>query len=294
MKTQLIQNRFYFSLLLLTFLINSPIAFATQISQEKNGVFFVKIQNLPVNVGDIVVAKDPTGKSKGFIRIVQVKGDRAAGRLLKGEAKAGYTLEARKASTAKTSEKRNQSSRQKPSPASRPQNGSYGFTVGYGTNSMDVKLTLPTERTVKLSGSGFSVNGLYDMHLFSLLWFRGLFGYESFNVKGEDFCGDAGNETCKASIGYLAADIWGRLMLSEGTFRPWVGGGLSLYFPATKSATAVKSISSTSVISPGLGFDYMLANGMYIPVQFEYGLFPQSADVKASQMILRVGLGFGF
>jgi outer membrane protein W len=83
---------------------------------------------------------------------------------------------------------------------------------------------------------------------------------------------------------------------SQGGFRPWVGAGFDVMFPLAKESTALdkESITNTSVIAIGGGFDWMLSDSSYLPLQLEYNLYPSSAEVSASAMSVRLGYAWGF
>ena len=150
--------------------------------------------------------------------------------------------------------------------------------------------------TAALSGSAFSAMGFFDYEMFPQIWFRGLAGLEGFSVSGASICGSANASDCNASIYYISADFMGRYVFSNGSFRPWLGGGIAMMFPATKSASAVDaaSISNTTVLQVAGGFDYFLNKDLFIPVSLEYGLLPKSNEVEATWIELRVGLGIPF
>ncbi|MCB0357948.1 MAG: hypothetical protein KDD40_13115, partial [Bdellovibrionales bacterium] len=109
-------------------------------------------------------------------------------------------------------------------------------------------------------------------------------------------CGTNNDSACDVEISYLALDLWGRYVMTQGTFRPWVGIGFNLLFPSSKASTAIdeESITSTSVFAGGLGFDWFFKSDMYLPVQIEYGIYPSSDTVKANYLAARFGVGIDF
>jgi outer membrane protein W len=136
-----------------------------------------------------------------------------------------------------------------------------------------------------------------DYPLFPWLIFRGMAGLEQFAVGGanDTSTGGCGGE-CTAEISYLTFDFWGKFNFSQGGFRPWAGAGFDVMFPLTKDSTALdkESITNTSVIAIGGGFDWMLSDTSYLPFQIEYNLYPSSAEVSASAIALRLGYAWGF
>jgi hypothetical protein len=169
---------------------------------------------------------------------------------------------------------------------------------------MDVRVTNATNQdlgTASMSGYGFSAKGLFDYELFPQIWFRGTAGLETFNAEagsrgsGRD-CGPGNSDACNAKLMYLTFDFIGRYVFGQGSFRPWLGGGLGLLFPASKDATALDpaSISTTNVIVFAGGFDWFTSPTFYVPVSIEYGLLPKSDEVEASWIALRAGFAVPF
>ena len=119
---------------------------------------------------------------------------------------------------------------------------------------------------------------------------------EGFTVAGNSICGPTNSDACNAKLIYLSFDFMARYIFSNDSFRPWIGGGLSLLFPATKEASALDSasISTTNAIVGAFGFDYYVNNTFYIPVSIEYGLLPKSDEVSANWIAFRTGFGLPF
>jgi hypothetical protein len=138
--------------------------------------------------------------------------------------------------------------------------------------------------------------GFFDYEMYPQIWFRGLTGLEGFSASGASMCGSQNTSACNASIYYISFDGMARYVFMNGNFRPWLGAGIALMFPATKSATALdaSSISNTTVIQVAGGMDWFVTPTMFIPVSLEYGMLPKSNEVEASWITLRVGLGLPF
>ncbi|MEO0335356.1 MAG: hypothetical protein AAF202_03125, partial [Pseudomonadota bacterium] len=222
-------------------------------------------------------------------------------------ARKGYTLQyrAKKGSTArkgKAAKGKMANNSSGDAGASSGSSDSYwGLLVGFAQNSMSVKLKDEDgedREEVTMSGNGFSAKGLLDYKLLDNVWFRGTGGIEQFSTAGTEDCGESDpfDEACTTDIMYFALDLWGRYVITEGTFRPWLGAGFTLLVPLSKTSTALDedSVTNTSVMSAGLGFDYFLSPTFYIPFQVEYGLLPSSEDVTANLIAIRLGAGFSF
>lgn len=248
--------------------------------------------------GDIYEVIDPQGAKKGLIKVMKVKGGRALG-LLKGSAKKGWNLKKRSSSQAKKGRSGAPQKDRYESLKQASASGSfYGILAGFSSNSMSAKIEQGNNTTldVDMTGSGFSGRLLFDYALWTSLWFRGLLGLENFATKGDANCGLSNNEECKVEISYLALDLWGRYLLTQGTFRPWIGLGFNLLFPSSQVSTAIdeESITSTSVFAAGGGVDWFFKPDMYMPIQIEYGMFPSSETVSVSYISFRLGVAIDF
>ncbi len=277
--------------LILTF--HSVFSFAAEVTKVKGGSALIDLKGDSASAGDQFFALSSDGKKRGILQITKVKGDKAIAKITKGKAEAGMTLQARSGGGGNASKGRSKHTAQ-------PTGRSYwGGVLGLAMDSMKVRVTNPITKVAAdaaLSGTSFSAKGLFDYELFPQIWFRGLGGLESFSARGSSICGTSGTDACNASIYYIAADFLGRYVFSEGNYRPWLGGGMSLMFPASKSASALDSgsISNTSVILISGGLDWFLSPTMYIPISIEYGLLPKSNEVEASWIEVRAGLAVPF
>ena len=284
---------------------------AAKIEKVKGKQVLISLDGEPAQIGDFYFIVTPQGKKTGILKITQVKGNKAMAVLGKGKAQPGLALEYRPpkagpgtqtAGGGGSAPKQASSSKKSSDSKMDEQRAYWGVMAGMGMNNMSVDLKNAagaTRATEKLSGNAFSFKGLFDYNVFDRVWFRGTFGLEGFNVSGNNNCGPGPatfTQTCDAKINYLTADFWGRYAFSHGKIRPWVGAGVSLWFPASVSATALdeNSITSTTVLSPGIGVDWFVTPRIYIPLQIEYGLLPESEEVSANLIAVRLGVGFAF
>ncbi len=281
---------------------------AAKVAKVKGKKVLINLDGDPAQVGDIYYTLTPQGKKAGIIKLQKIKGNQAIAILGKGRALPGYGLEYRtpKGSTAKSSSGTAGVEEAIASDSGGSTSGSskkmfWGGMVGFSMDTMDVDLkdgNGATRATAGLTGSAFSVKGLFDYELLQQVWFRGTAGLEGFKASGSSVCGDSPTfgQACDVDINYLAMDLWGRYLFSTGDYRPWLGVGFSLLFPMTKKASAVEegSISNSSVMAFGGGLDWFISKDMYVPIQLEYGILPESEDVSAHMIALRVGLGIPF
>jgi hypothetical protein len=278
-------------------LLAAPL-FAAQITKIKGRNVLIDLKGDSASVGDSFYAVEADGKRKGLIEVSKVKGDKAIGKIVKGKPATGMRLEIKPAGLTK----RGVGDGNGHTTDSKAMKGRayFGGLFGYARDTMSVNVnsfnTNQFLENVSLSGSGFSGKGLFDYELFKQIWFRGEIGGEMFNASGKARCGTNNTQTCDVKIVYLSFDFLGRYVFSEGAFRPWVGGGVSLLFPASKSTTALdeSSIGTTSVFTVAGGADLFLSPTMYIPLQVEYAMLPKSDEVEANWIAFRLGVAVPF
>lgn len=270
-------------------------AYAADVTKVKGSNALVDLKGEPAAPGDTYFTLGSDGKRRGILQITKVKGDKAIGKITKGRVDIGMTLEKRVSAISPASGKSRKS-------GDTPSGTSYwGGMFGLGMDKMNVKVHSSTHEgetvgTSSMSGIGYGGSGFFDYELFKHIWFRGLGGIEGFNAAGNSICGAANNSACNASIYYISLDFTARYVFTESTFRPWLGAGVALMFPASKTSTALDSasISNTTVIQVLGGVDYFINKDMFIPVSIEYGLLPASDEVDATWITFRIGLGVPF
>lgn len=291
---------FIFAFLLI---LIAPFAHAAEVVKVKGKSVLVELKGDPAVNGDTFYLISPDGKKRGLIKISKVKGDKAIGKLTKGKGEPGYTLEFKPSKAGGGGSK---TAETMAAPSHEDGSGDWvraywGVMGGVSMDTMAVHVTgaPPTNQdlgVVNMSGNGFSFKGLFDYELFNNIWFRGTTGIEMFNAAGGNVCGTSNNAACNAKLTYLTFDFIGRYVFGHGNFRPWVGGGLGLLFPAQKEASALdpSSISTTNVLVAVGGFDWFLNRNMYVPVSVEYGLLPKSEEVSATWIAVRLGIAWPF
>ncbi len=271
----------------------TPVVFAAQIAKIKGKSVLIDLAGTAAKPGDAFYALSSDGGRKALIRISKIKGDKAIGKIIKGRPAQGMALELRTKS-ASVAYKNN------PYNAENKNRAYWGGLFGYSRDSMNVDINNSLSgqflQTVNMTGSGFSGKALLDYELVPQVWFRGSSGLEMFNVSGGSVCGESNAQSCDAKIIYMTFDFLGRYVFKQGRLSPWLGAGVSLLFPATKSTTALSeaSVTTTSVFNIAGGADIVMSQKMYIPLQIEYSIFPKSDEVSASAITFRVGAAFAF
>ncbi|PIT98995.1 MAG: hypothetical protein COT74_12175 [Bdellovibrionales bacterium CG10_big_fil_rev_8_21_14_0_10_45_34] len=174
-----------------------------------------------------------------------------------------------------------------------------GVLLGYMQDTMDVKLTSSSSsESFSKTGAGIGLGGFADYALLPYLRLRGILGYEQFKASGtsaQNRC--TGSSACNTEINYVTFTAWARYLIMTKRFRPWLGLGIGWYFPSsvTSNTLDTTAVSTATVLSPGLGFDYWMKANWYFTAQFEYGMFlPPSDEVTTKSLGGRVGVGFTF
>jgi hypothetical protein len=182
---------------------------------------------------------------------------------------------------------------QSKAPMSKHGKHSIGVTIGLSQSKMifnDVSTSLT------LSGSAFDIGVFYNLPWSERVTLRFMGGLENLMVKGT-----AGAITdAKVNVMYLGLGGFIPVILNPSStgLKFWIGPGGNLLVPASKSANVVKEENIGVNFTYGLGFglDILLKNNSYIPVQFEYMMYPDSKSttttIKTSAINLRAGFAF--
>lgn len=276
--------------------LSSSPAWAAKVSKVKGKKLLIELEGETVEKGQAFFILGSGGKKKGILKIVSIKGDKAIASLGKGKATEGDTLLARGSSGSSGSSKGKSSSSAREKASSSKSTMAWGLLLGMGMNSMSVDLDITPAQTASLAGSGISYKALFDYALFESIWFRGTLGMESFTAEGDIVSTACGNAICKVNIQYLTLDFWARYLFSLKAFRSWLGAGFTLWFPMSKETTALEesSITNTSVMAIGGGFDWYMNDKFFVPFQAEYGMLPASEQVSATTIAIRLGIGMNF
>lgn len=283
---------------LVTSIFLSQNAFAARVSQVKGNKVLIELEGDSANVGDKFFVMI-SGKKRAVVTITKVSKAKALATVDKGKAQVNGTLQLAKAASGGSSGSGSSES----SHASHGKGGkSWGVLGGYSMDSQTAGLTDPThtqKENVSMSGSGFAVLGFVDMPFSGALHFQGRGGIEMFNVSGtaqNAWCSGSSTQ-CETKITYLTLDALMKYDFGgpDSTFVPWGALGLGIFYPISKSTTALSpDIGMSTVALLNLGIKYNLAGGSYILAYGEYGYFPSSPDVSTHIMGVKAGYGMAF
>lgn len=282
-------------LLTLAFTLN---AFSGEVRKVKGKAVIIGIDGLSVSEGDRIFAMDSNGKKVGLIQITKIKGQRAAGKILKGRASEGMELAQKGGKGSRGSKSASGES------SGGPTSGTLriGGLASFAMDTMKIKARNSAgtiTEDVPTSGNGFGANAVGDFYFSPMVSVRALAGIETFKATGKStraLCTNSVN--CDTSITYF--DITGLLryhVLDESSFPIWLGLGAGFYFPMGSTSNVIegKSISTASLITGGLGSDIKIGDNMYLPLQFDYSVFfPASDDVSTNIISIRAGILFKF
>ncbi len=278
--------------------IFSSTAFAATIQSLKNEKMLIQLQGQSVHAGERFFVLDGTGKKKALIRIRQVKDDRAIAELIKGQVQAGYKLSPSPSSPAPPDIK--PPSRKAYSRVSSQVGNSWGVLGSLLQNDLQASF-IPagssTKTSIAMKGTSFGVLGFYDYTLSPEIQIRALGGLEMFKVAGTGNATDCdGGSDCNVDLTYLSTYGGAKYYFYQKNFKLWAGAYYGFLFAISKSSTVLKTadITSNQLWVLSFGMDYPLNQGAFIPLSIDYGLFPNSATVKANILYVRAGWGRSF
>lgn len=270
---------------LLVACLSTP-AFAIKVLTIKNNRILLNSEGETLNVGDKFIARDGDGKAKAIFEINQVKNERALGTVLKGRMATDLSIAPYAPTTSSGAGGRKAVANK----------SSIGFMAGYAMNSMTVKPN--GSSSISLSGTSFNLSGMYQMTVDGGFGARILAGYETLVAKGDSAAAACSSSTsCEVDISYLGLEALGKYAFGASTGSQfWVGAGLGFLVAMSKSSNILDTskISTNQTIVGALGYDWRLSPTTFIPLQFDYAIYPDNATSSATQMILRAGYGFAF
>ncbi|WP_413582018.1 hypothetical protein [Bdellovibrio sp. HCB288] len=267
---------------------------AAKILKVSGGKALIDLEGDTALVGDQFFSIDSSGKKRGLIQVSKVQGGRAIATVSKGAAVAGQSLQRFQGRMSAAPNEVN--SRASSSSGKR----AWGVIAGMANSSMDVK---SSTSGMTMTGTSFNVNGFYQTYLDKNISVKALVGYESLNVSGSkpsSFSGGTCNTagaTCSAELGYLGFNALIRYTAFRTSSMDFtVGGGLGFLFAMQKSSNVLDTskISTNQTVVGSLGVDWHLDKRTFVPIQFDYAMFPDNNTSSATQMILRAGYGWNF
>jgi len=315
-------NKTFLSLLLAQVLTGSW-ALAAEISQIKGNKALLNIQAEEIQEGTDFYAVDSNGKKKAILHVTKVRGTKAIADILKGTAEPGQSLRPRpqqassaapgNAPTARSEPTPTKSSDNDPDRNARPR-GFWGTLLHRGTAvgimggiAQDtMSLTgaatvnnVPYTDSLSLKGNSYNLMGFYDMDMTPSWTIDLKGGVETFTANGSTsqtpVCSNSTG--CSVSFTYLSGEANLRYNYLKAKTKAWVGLGGAFMLAVAKSSS-VSNLNTNSATNQmilfGTGADFSLGHGSFIPVSFEYGMFPGSSTVTASTMVLRAGYGWRF
>lgn len=273
---------------LITLAISST-ALAAKITVVKQGKGLVDLEGDSAEIGDRFFAVDSSGKKKALVEVKQVKNGKAVITVVKGNIAAGYSMTP---SSSKGGSSGGERSGGKSVAGSN--RSSWGLTAGFVNSSMTAKTTAGS---VTMTGTSFDVLGYYQTYLDKNISVRAFGGYQTLNVAGSGSVTCNGSTNCTAELSYLGLGALVRYTFYRTqTMEFSAGGGLGFLFAMNKSSNILDTskITTNQTVIGSLGLDYHLSRKNYIPVQFDYALFPDNNTSSATQMAIRAGYGWSF
>ncbi|WP_413575049.1 hypothetical protein ACLVWU_12380 [Bdellovibrio sp. HCB290] len=266
---------------------------AAKVLKVSGGKALIDLEGDTALVGDQYFSIDSSGKKRGLIQVSKVQGGRAIATVSKGSAAAGQSLQRYQGRMSADPGQVNNAR------ATSGGKGAWGIMGGMANSSMDVK---SSSSSMTMTGSSFNVNGFYQTYLDKNISVKALVGYESLTVSGKAPSGFSGGtciagSNCTAELGYLGLNALIRYSLFRTSSLEFtVGGGLGFLFAMQKSSNVLDTskITTNQTIVGSLGVDWHLDRRTFVPIQFDYAMFPDNNTSSATQMILRAGYGWNF
>lgn len=285
---------------------------AASVTTVKGKKVLIDLEGADSASGDEFFLINPESQKKAaIIRIRQVKNGKAIAEILRGNAKAGYSLQAKGPSKMSAEppppEAEESDTAAAPTYESTPSRdtgylrvlkNSWGALGAITMNTMDANISntdvfgTTTKTPASMKGNGFGAGGFYDYVFTSDMVGHASAMLEQFTTTGSaPTAACSGSTNCEVNITYLSLYGLGKYYFTKDKLRWWGGGGMGYLLALSKSSTALNEskISSNQVLTLAFGGDYQMSRQNYIPFSIEYNYFWPSADVTANQIILKAG-----
>lgn len=246
---------------------------ASQIEKVKGKKVLIGIDQETFEVGDKIFALDDNGKRKAALKIIKVQGSKAQATVEKGRVTPGMAV---------TLGGGGRGSQSGAAGARKSSGKRMGIIGGLSQNTMTISAGGSSS---SFSGMSFAVAGMVDLPLSQKITLRGKAGANQFSV-AKDGVG--------AAFTYLGFEGGLNLNLTKSF---WVGGGGAFLLTASKSSNIPgldASASTNSFFFAGLGANISIGRNRYIPISFDYALYPGGAGVAANSLLIRAGYAWDF
>lgn len=284
---------FHFISVFIYLILISSQTYAASILKSNAKQAIIQLDDLEFSVtqGDQVIVIY-NSKRVGILKVLQISAGKAKANILKGKAPVGAQVIT---ANGNSGGPRSQSSH------SNGRKWHYGGVLGYLMDSQVTTIASGSagyQEDIAQTGTGYAAKGFGEIAIAGNLWFQGRFGVETFNVAGSSvapLCNGAGGSgtstACSTNITYVDGDALLKYNFPFKKFTPFIEFGLGLFFPVTKTSTALLSMPTISVFFIDGGADIQLNEKSYIPVYLEYGFFPPSNQVNTHYLGLMIGYG---
>lgn len=260
---------FLFVFTALTFF--SEFTYALQAIVVKGNRVLFSLDNseaVQISVNSLVISADKGSQ----VKIIQVRGVRAVGQVIKGSAKVSQNFRILSGETKKV-------------------NAQSGFLAGLSSNTMTIALS--ATNTLTLQGLGFNLTGFYDYPFLADFVLRGMAGYETFKASGSLSTCPGGE--CSVNLNYLTAHGYAQYDIAkyDKGSRFWLGMGVGFLYLTSGSSEIINtdSMSTNQIFILATGMDVALSGRTAFPIQLDYFLYPDG-DIKTQQINLRLGYKF--
>ncbi len=272
---------------------------AAEVVQVKENKVLIKIDTEDMQPNQEYYLLNATNKKTGLIQISQVKNGKAIGTLTKGKAQVGMKLLAKSGSAQKSGSNNENATMS----GSTKLKNSWGLLLGYSMQSMSASFRggVPVkDYSLAMTGSSLSYFGFFNYVYSSNIVIElsgGIYPLAVATTISDTACiGQTTN--CNVNITYLDGAMLAKYYLPfKMKHKFWLGGGMDFLMPSSKSTTVLSEadIGMNQMFRFGLGADlFVIGKKSFIPIQFDYSMFPPSAGVSTSAMNVRFGYGISF
>ncbi len=282
---------FLFSISLVSGITLSRFSFAGTVTKNTDNqkiILDFDGETAPVPEDQIYVLDQNSHKEIGLVKIVKVKGSRALGKLLKGNAKPGDTTDIARTKRKNKEEREPAEESNLVGSSNRDGNEKNHISrISYGVGADFVYTSMYMKNDVgegAITGNGFGIRGALDYPINRDWLILGSLGLHPLNASST-----TSGYPMNLSINYLALEGVLRYVLDKRNEGLWIGGGLGYYLPMSSNLEGSKPKSQLTLLGSA-GYNMRLSRD-YFTLKSDFVMFQSEKESGSTTQTFQLVLG---
>lgn len=288
----------------LTFAVLGSFSFAQTVEKINGKSVLLNTGGQVLTAGSDWLTISDTKKKTGWIKIKQVRGEKAVAEIMSGEVFVGQTLIPKPPPVSRFAEDPDVIPIDQVK-ANAPSKVMGGVLFGYASDTMSFTAgdsnnpPIYTENAT-LTGTTYTIKGYYDSQYNDKLTIRytcGLDGfsgtYKAQNSQINKQGSGTGSNVSVSTIAIEAEALW--IPYKNKSVKLWAGGGYSFQYntgTSTNMNSLTMSSSYSNILLGGLGADIVITPKYTMPVFYNYNYYLAGKGITQNATTLGIGIGW--